>query len=131
MTNATNKEVVTRYLDFLNAGHYDDAVSLFSEDCIWNIPASIPGGGKKSKAEFCQVLKDIMGLFVSQPQYHIVSTTSEDNRISVELWAEGDVKNGSRYENAYNILFEVDNGQITQVREYVDTYYAVKTVFPN
>jgi hypothetical protein len=35
-----NKRVVARFFELLNAGAYDEAVSLFTNDFIWSIPES-------------------------------------------------------------------------------------------
>jgi L-lactate dehydrogenase complex protein LldG len=48
MNLTANKRVVARFFELLNAGAHDEAVSLFTNDFIWSIPESIPGGGEKS-----------------------------------------------------------------------------------
>ena len=129
MNTSDNKRVVTRFIELLNAGAHDEAVSLFTEDFIWSIPESIPGGGEKSAAEFRQMLLGVMLLYESQPQYTVVSTTAESDRVSVEMLGVGELKNGSHFRNHYHMLFFLSGGSIRRVNEYVDTHYSIKRIF--
>jgi ketosteroid isomerase-like protein len=47
MNLTANKRLVARFFELLNAGAHDEAVSLFTNDFIWSIPESTPGGGSK------------------------------------------------------------------------------------
>ena len=67
MNFTANKRVVARFFELLNSGAHDEAVSLFTNDFIWSISESIPGGGEKSAAEFRELLTGIMSLFDGQP----------------------------------------------------------------
>jgi ketosteroid isomerase-like protein len=129
MNLTANKRAVARFFELLNAGTYDEAVSLFTNDFIWSIPESIPGGGEKSAAEFRELLTGIISLFDGQPQYTVVSMTAESDRVSVELLGEGDLKNGSHYRNRYHMLFLLSGTSIRRVNEYVDTHYSIKSIF--
>jgi len=129
MNLTENKRVVARFLELLNAGAHDEAVSLFTDDFIWSIPESIPGGGEKSAAEFRQLLTRIMSLYDSQPQYTVVSMTAEGDRVSAELLGAGDLKNGNHFRNRYHMLFFLSGSSIRRVNEYVDTHYSIKRIF--
>jgi uncharacterized protein len=129
MNSTDNKRVVTRFIELLNAGAHDEAVSLFTDDFIWSIPESIPGGGEKSAAEFRQMLSGVMRLYESQPQYTVVSMTAECDRVSVEMLGVGELKNGSDFRNHYHMLFFLSGSSIRRVNEYVDTHYSIKRIF--
>jgi ketosteroid isomerase-like protein len=129
MNLTANKRLVARFFELLNAGAYDEAVSLFTNDFIWSIPESIPGGGEKSPAEFRELLTSIMSLFDGQPQYTVVSMTAESDRVSVELIGVGDLKNGNHYRNRYHMLFFLSGASIRRINEYVDTHYSIKSIF--
>jgi len=124
-----NKRVVARLFELLNAGAHDEAVSLFTNDFIWSIPESIPGGGEKSAAEFRELLTGLMSMFDGQPQYTVVSMTAESDRVSVELLGAGHLKNGNHYRNHYHMLFFLSGTSIRRVNEYVDTHYSIKSTF--
>ncbi len=124
-----NKQLVTRFIGLLNAGAHDEAVALLTDDFIWSIPESIPGGGEKSAAEFREMLTSVMALYESQPQYTIVSMTAESDRVSVELVGVGDLRNGNRFHNRYHMLFFLSGASIRRVNEYVDTHYSIKNIF--
>jgi ketosteroid isomerase-like protein len=129
MNLTENKRVVARFFELLNAGAHDEAVSLFTNDFIWSIPESIPGGGEKSGAELRELLTGIMSLFDRQPQYTVVSMTAESDRVSAELVGVGHLKNGNHYRNSYHMLFFLSGPSIRRVNEYVDTHYSIKSIF--
>jgi uncharacterized protein len=129
MNLTANKRLVARFFDLLNAGTHDEAVSLFTDDFIWSIPESIPGGGEKSAAEFRELLNGVMSLYTAPPQYTVVSMTAECDRVSAELLGVGDLKNGNQYRNRYHMLFFLSGTSIRRVNEYVDTYYSIKSIF--
>jgi uncharacterized protein len=129
MNLSANKRLVARFLDLLNAGAHDEAVSLFARDFIWSIPESIPGGGEKSAAEFRELLTGVTSLYDGQPQYTVVSMTAENNRVSAELIGVGNLKNGNHFRNYYHMLFFLSETSIRRVNEYVDTHYSIKNIF--
>jgi ketosteroid isomerase-like protein len=49
--------------------------------------------------------------------------------VTVEWIARGKSAKGKPYENYYNVMFEVKNGKVQTVREYVDTLYAKEVLF--
>jgi uncharacterized protein len=124
-----NKRVVTRFFKLINAGAHDEAVSLFTDDFIWSIPESIPGGGEKSAAEFRKLLTAVVSLYDAPPQYTVVSMTAENDRVSTELLGVGDLKNGNHYRNRYHMLFFLSGAFIRRVNEYVDTHYSINSIF--
>jgi uncharacterized protein len=129
MNLGANKRVVAHFFELLNAGAHDEAVSSFTDDFIWSIPESIPGGGEKSAAEFRELLTDVMSLYDRQPQYTVVSMTAESDRVSAELIGIGELKNGNHFQNRYHMLFFFSGTAIRRVNEYVDTHYSIKRIF--
>ena len=124
-----NKRLVARFFELLNTGAHDEAVSLFTNDFIWSMPESIPGGGEKSAAELRELLTGIVSLFDGRPQFTVLSMTAESDRVSAELLGVGDLKNGNHYRNRYHMLFFLSGTSIRRVNEYVDTHYSIKNIF--
>ncbi len=124
-----NKRLVARFFELLNTGAHDEAVSLFTNDFIWSMPESIPGGGEKSAAELRELMTGIVSLFDGRPQFTVVSMTAESDRVSAELLGVGDLKNGNHYRNRYHMLFFLSGTSIRRVNEYVDTHYSIKNIF--
>jgi ketosteroid isomerase-like protein len=124
-----NKRLVARFFELLNAGAHDEAVSLFTNDFVWSMPESIPGGGEKSAAELRELMTGIVSLFDGRPQFTVVSMTAESDRVSAELLGVGDLKNGNHYRNRYHMLFFLSGTSIRRVNEYVDTHYSIENIF--
>ena len=54
---------------------------------------------------------------------------AEGDCVAVEWVARGKSAKGKSYENYYHLMFEVKNGKIQAIREYVDTLYAKEVLF--
>ena len=50
------------------------------------------------------------------------------NTVIVELTNRGTPDNGKRYENEYCFLYEIEDGKIRRIREYVDTLTVKETL---
>jgi len=100
-----NKRLVARFFELLNTGAHDEAVSLFTNDFIWSMPESIPGGGEKSAAELRELMTGIVSLFDGRPQFTVVSMTAESDRVSAELLGVGDLRMAITTETATTCCF--------------------------
>jgi ketosteroid isomerase-like protein len=77
--------------------------------------------GTKSRLQIDRLLQGL-SKFVPQPmQMTIVGTTAEANRVAVETECLGTWRNGVTYHNRYHFLFEIRDGLVSKIREYMDT----------
>jgi ketosteroid isomerase-like protein len=57
----------------------------------------------------------------------ILETTAQDNRVAIEATSSAKTKDGRTYGGEYRISFKFnDKGQITQMKEYVDSLYMMR-----
>jgi ketosteroid isomerase-like protein len=54
---------------------------------------------------------------------NVTSMIAEDNKVAAEVVSEGKHKNGKEYNNKYHFLFEIEQGKIISVKEYMDTLH--------
>jgi ketosteroid isomerase-like protein len=59
------------------------------------------------------------------------TTTCAGSAGALEWHVHARSATGSLYDNNYCGIFAIHDGKITAVREYLDTRYAVKVLFPN
>jgi uncharacterized protein len=127
-----NKNLVRGFVEALSAGNIEAAKVALADDATWWIPGSLPVSGthRGKKAIFEDFLGQAQGLF--QPNsisIEVRSLIGENDNVAVEWVARGKSAKGRNYENYYHLMFEVRNGRIQAIREYVDTLYAKEVLF--
>lgn len=129
---ADNKKVVAEFIEALSGGNIKALDAALAEDATWWLPGSLPVSGthRGKKGIFEGFLAKAAPLF--QPgtlAIEVRNTVAEGDCVAVEWIARGKTAKGKAYENYYHIMFEVKNGKVQTVREYVDTLYAKDVLF--
>ena len=131
MGAAENKESVRRWLAAMQAGD-PKLPELLTDDATWWVPPSSPlGGTYRGKAEVLKLMSQGIGLYdASVPmRIEIQRMVAEDDAVCVQLVLRGRTARGEDYENHYHFAFELRDGRISAVKEYVDTLYAQQKLF--
>ena len=115
-----NKKIVRDFLEAFSSSNFDKALGMMSDTSYWWVAGRFPLSGKKSKSEFQQLLGGIGGELNGHLSITPKSFVAEDDKVAVEAESKADFKNGRKYNNEYHFLFEVRNGKIEAVREYLD-----------
>jgi ketosteroid isomerase-like protein len=134
MTQDTEpKQVVRRYLDALVAGDLDTVRDSFARDAVWTIHGDLPIAGPWRGRD--HIVDDFLGA-VGGALYEAGSVTfefptliGEGDTVALEWRVRARTAHGGDYANAYCGLFVVRDGRIAEVREYLDTAYAARTLF--
>jgi len=129
---AENKQVVSEFIDAMSSGNVKALDDALADDATWWLPGSLPISGthRGKKGIFEGFMAKAALLF--QPgslAIEIRNTVAEGDCVAVEWVARGKTAKGKAYENYYHIMFEVKNGKLQTVREYVDTLYAKEVLF--
>ena len=132
MGSAENKKVVLGFVEALSSGNIEATKAALADDATWWIPGSLPVSGthRGKKAIFEDFLGQAQALF--QPNsisIQVRNAIAEGDSVAVEWVARGKSAKGKPYENYYHLMFEVKNGKIQAIREYVDTLYAKEVLF--
>jgi len=123
MGSAENKQVV---LDFYKAGargDMDACFALLADDVTWtNIGSTKFSGtyiGKQAIAE------DLLGPLFSQLKAGISSQierlTAEGDIVVAQTFGTAETMDGTPYNNTYCQVIRIRDGQIADVKEYMDT----------
>ena len=129
-SNAQSETTVQKFFELLNAEDLEGLRALLTEDAAW-IPQArdMPGAGEYRGRDVIvdQFLKPIRGLFAKgSPSNRILSMASNDALVLVETHGTGHLNDGRPYDNRYAWAFEVRDGKIAMLREYLDSYYIVR-----
>lgn len=126
------RDVLRRYLDALAAGDLAAIASSFAEDAAWHLHGTLPLSGTKHGREAIMAFLTSAGSLY-QPgtqQFSFGEITAEGDRAVLEWRVRGTASaTGKAYDNEYCALFRVRDGQITEVREYLDSLHAAQVLF--
>ena len=131
MSAEQNKEMVKATWTAFAKGDIKTAFGNMADNVSWLVPGNIAGvsGVKRGKDE---ILK-FMGAFASKiPEgmhSEITRAYADGDTVILELTNKAKVSNGKSYENEYCFVFEIENGKIRRIREYVDTQKAKEILF--
>jgi ketosteroid isomerase-like protein len=133
MSATDNKRVVLEYLDALCRGDRERAWAAFAEDATWKTPPSLPWpsfyrGRQAIFDEYFAVDKGIYTTGSDRYQLEVLSATAEGERVAVELRHRGQGLNGRPYDTEHSLVFELRDGRIQAVREYIDSLYLQRSM---
>jgi ketosteroid isomerase-like protein len=135
MTSELNepKQVVRRYLDALVAGDLDTVRDSFAADAVWTILGDLPVAGPWRGRDHIvdDFLTAVAGALYEPGSvaFEFPALIAEGDTVAVEWRVRARTARGGDYANAYCGLFVVRDGRIAEVREYLDTGYAARTLF--
>ncbi|WP_029112266.1 nuclear transport factor 2 family protein [Mycobacterium sp. URHB0044] len=120
----------TQFFADLEAGHVDRALGRTAPGFTWTVPG-VPGGafalaGVYGAQEFPAMLARVAAALPEGPQTEITSVMETEQRIVLEAHVRGRSTNGVEYDNRVAYVFDMDGGQISAVREYLDTSHAAE-----
>lgn len=130
MTAEEKKDLVKQTWGAFTKGDIKAAFANMSDNVSWLVPGTTPNvaGLKKGKDEILKFMSGVGTVFPEGLQTEIRRTYCDGDTVVVELTNRGKVANGKFYENEYCFVFELEDGKIRRIREYVDTQKFVDTV---
>jgi ketosteroid isomerase-like protein len=125
-----NKQIVNSFFELVSEGNTTDAFKLIDENVNWWIPGTLPFSGNKTKEEYQQIINAIKTGFPTGFTLTVKSLIAEGNKVATEVESSGNHVNGKAYNNKYHFLFEIENGKIKSVKEYMDTLHLYQLLMP-
>lgn len=118
-----NKELVASFMDVFSAGDVDKILSYLSDSATWWVAGNLEGiSGTKNKKEFGEMLAGLSALTVTGAiKLTPLAWTAEGDRVAVETESYSELRNGRVYNNLYHFVFEVRDGKIQRIKEFLDT----------
>ena len=122
-----NERLVRVFLETLSSGDLEALRPQLHVDGSWEATGtSIPGAGitRGRDKVIDELLAPVRGHFVpGDPKIKILRIFSKDEWVAAETEAHGKLANGKPYDNRYAWIFEIRDGKVYAVREYMDTGY--------
>lgn len=123
-------------MEFLNAftsGDVPKAWSFVTDDFRWTLMDKRMGGGEPaafSKDDYIKMVSGYGGIFPQGIKMEFEAPLSGKDRVAIEARSEGLVSTGETYRNLYVFMLRFSGGRIREIREYLDSGYAHKTLDP-
>lgn len=119
----SNKALVAEFMEVFSAGDVENVLSYLSETATWWVGGNIEGiSGTKNKREFGEMLSGL-SQFTKTGAIRLtpLAWTAEGERVAVETESYSELSNGRVYNNLYHFVFEVRDGRIQRIKEFLDT----------
>jgi hypothetical protein len=121
-----NVAIANKFAETFSTGNVEAIVKLLAPDAVYWVSGKIEGmSGSYSPEEFGKLIGGAVTLYKTGAlQITPTATTAQGNRVAVEAEGYAELNDGRVYNPTYHFLFEINDGQITSVREYLDTKHA-------
>ena len=126
MSGEDSKAIIQQYFEALSNGD-PTLAELLSEDVIWRVPeGSDMAGEKRGRDAVMTFLGSGVEYYAADAPMNVEirSMIAEGTAVACEFTIEATTARGKPYRNHYHFAFEVEDGRIREVREYLDTHYA-------
>lgn len=120
----TNKQAARAFFASLTAGDLPDDL-LAPGFTAWTTTR-----GEVSGAAYQGGVRMLGTLFNGGLHYSIVSLTAEDDRVAVEVRAQGMLNNGEEFANIYMFLLKIRHGRISSVAEHFNPQPVTDKIMP-
>jgi ketosteroid isomerase-like protein len=136
VTTTDAKAVVQGYLDALVAGDLEAIRESFAEDATWTIYGDLPIAGPwygrdAIVDEFLTAVGSTLFEPGSGPSFEFPTLIGEGDTVALEWKVRARSAAGADYRNHYCGIFVVADGRIAAIREYLDSEYAERVLFPD
>ena len=125
----TSRAIAIATLQEICARNVEAALERMTDDFTWKIMRRVQAGSiandytRDDVAKLTEISKATMpdGLAMT-----IIGTAAETDRVAIETESFGRFVDGRVYSNIYHFLFEIRDGKVSAIREYMDTSYAAE-----
>ena len=126
-----NRKLAERFFEAVFRADRAELLRIFSPDVCWVVPQSAvpPFAGRHHGTEKIadMMLSSVTATFLPNTvRHHILLSMADENRVIVETNMTALQATGREYCNYYVFIFEFEGGLIREIREHVDTAYAIK-----
>jgi ketosteroid isomerase-like protein len=125
-TTEQNKALVKDFLEVFSSGDVPGILDRLHDDATWWISGKIEGfAGTKTKAEMGTLLAGVVTMYKGGAlRLTPVDLVAEGSRVTVEAQGYAELTNGRVYNPDSAFVFEILDGKIGTIREYLDTQHA-------
>jgi ketosteroid isomerase-like protein len=126
VTGTSNKAIVADFLEAFSRGDVNGVLQRMADDATWWVAGTLNGmSGIYEKQAFGALLRGVKTIYkAGAMQFEPKAMVAEDSFVAVEATSYAELNNGRIYSNQYHLLFEIRDGKVLRVKEYMDTQHA-------
>jgi ketosteroid isomerase-like protein len=124
-----NEQLVLDFFQVLSSGDLERLRGFYHDKSVWEPKVKgIAGAGRHVGMDIIDTfLAPVRGLFrPGDPKVHVQKIFSAGPMVCVESTSTGETADGKAYDNDYCWVFEIFDGKIDAMREYMDSHYTAK-----
>lgn len=127
-----NKRIVTDFLAAFSRGDVEGVLDRMHARGAWQVMGRLEGmSGSYDRAALGPLLHGVKGLYRHGClPVTVTAMIGEGAFVAVEATSHADLVDGRIYANQYHFLFEVADGKVLLIKEYMDTLHAKEIFFP-
>jgi uncharacterized protein len=118
-----NKALMQSVFAELADGNGQPFMDALADDARWTIIGSSPWSrtyeGKRAIID--ELMRPLFRQFANQYTAHAIRVIAEDDTVAVEARGQVTTKSGKPYNQTYCSVFQLADGQVRELTEYVDT----------
>ncbi|MDH1441863.1 nuclear transport factor 2 family protein [Pseudomonas sp. GD03721] len=124
---AANQALIQKAFDDWRAGQ-GGIFQLLADDAVWVVAGSSPYSGtyRTRKAFMEDAVKPITDKLATPIVPTVRQIVAQGPHVVVHWDGQATAKDGSRYENSYSWHMQLENGRITRVTAFLDTWRLVQ-----
>lgn len=124
---AANQALIQKAFDDWRAGQ-GGIFQLLADDAVWVVAGSSPYSGTyRTREAFMEdVVKPITDKLATPIVPTVRQIVAQGPHVVVHWDGQATAKDGSRYENSYSWHMQLENGRITRVTAFLDTWRLVQ-----
>ena len=128
MSAENNKQLVRNVFEQMEAGDVDGYRASVADECTHTVTGKSAMARTMNKAQVAEMLQGIGMIFPNGLKMTIKGMIAEGDRVALEAESYGETADGNVYNNEYHFLFEVRDGKIQAIREYMCTAHAMQVL---
>jgi uncharacterized protein len=121
MSAERNKQLVLQFIEHMRRGDGAAIAAAYTADgTVWTSGNTLISG-KRPASDIEKFANSVLQTFPNGVEYHVTGITAEGDRVAVECESDAVHVSGLPYHNYYHFLFEMSDGKVKSLREYMDT----------
>lgn len=126
------RQIVLDYMEILNTGDMEALRDFFQPDAVWTLAGDLPlsRGWVGPDQIFDEFIPAMFSRLVPETvELEFEGVIAEGPRVFAEWNTRARTRSGHDYDQHCLAVFTIRDGRIAEVREYLDTLHAHRTVF--
>jgi uncharacterized protein (TIGR02246 family) len=116
-----NKRLTLAFFDAMQRGDAEAIASTYADEGRVVTMGNTLISGTRGKEEIRQFAGGVLEAFPAGLAFTILNMTAEEDRVAVEASSAGVHVSGQPYSNHYHFLLTWQDGQLLEMKEYMDT----------